>query len=165
MILIMTASAFLSTATISTRASSSTASYVSEQLEEGRRHLLDSHSLGMGTNAVMEKLYELAESCRLENWDGQGAIAVGQETFRQAYRFIEALPLGSIPPSLGVEPDGQITLEWYKSTRKTLSISISPEGDLHYSAIVGLSKSYGTEAFFGEIPKPIFELLNRVLTA
>jgi hypothetical protein len=165
MILIMTASALLSTTTISTRASSPTASYVTEQVEEKRRHLLDSHSLGMGTRAVMEELYEIAENCRLENWDAQGASAIDQETFRQAYRFLEALPLGFIPPSIGVEPDGQITLEWYKSTRKTLSISVSPEGDLHYSAIVGLNKSYGTEAFFGEIPKPIFELLNRVLGA
>jgi len=44
----------------------------------------------------------------------------------------------------------------------TLSVSVSEEGDLHYSALIGRSTAYGTEAFYSEVPRVILELINRI---
>jgi len=44
-------------------------------------------------------------------------------------------------------------------------VSVSPEGDLHYAALLGPNKAYGTELFFGEVPKAILDLIARVMTA
>ncbi len=97
---------------------------------------------------------------RNPNWDGYGAEPLRMETVQKARRFLDSLPLGFPAPTLGAEPDGQITLEWYQSQRRTLSISVSPEGDLHYAALLGHNKAYGTESFSGEIPKRILELVR-----
>ncbi len=165
MILEMTASALFSFGTVPSRGFSETARFVAAQTEQGRRLLQDSYSLGLGGKGVFDDLSGVAEECRTPNWDGYGAASVSEETFRQAYRFLEALPLGTPPPSVGAEPDGHLTLEWYRSPRRTLSVSVSPEGDLHYAALLGPSKAYGTEPFFGEVPRVILDLIHQVSAA
>lgn len=66
-------------------------------------------------------------------------------------------------PDIGAEADGQLTMEWYCSPRRTLSVSISSEGELHYAAMIGVSKAYGSEPFFGEIPEAIMNIINRIM--
>jgi hypothetical protein len=107
-------------------------------------------------------LVRVAEECRSENWDGYGAAQVTDKTFWQAFHFLSALPLAFPKPSGGAEPDGHLTFEWHRSSRRTLSVSVSPEGDLHYAALIGFSKAYGTEPFPGTVPKIILELIQRV---
>lgn len=149
---------------LTTGGSSGAARFVAQQFEQGWRRLRDSNSLGAGVEAAFQELHGVAEECGLPNWDGYGAAPVNSETLRQAYRFLAALPLGTTAPSVGAEPDGQITFEWYHSVRRTLSVSISPEGELHYAALLGPSKAYGSEPFFGEVPQVILDLIRRVVS-
>ena len=72
--------------------------------------------------------------------------------------------MGCAAPTVGAEPDGQISFEWHRSARRTLSVSIDPEGRLHYSALLGASKVHGEEPFFGEMPERIGEII-RLLVA
>ena len=113
---------------------------------------------------MFEELLKTFEECRQPNWDGYGAQSVREETYDLAHQFLAALPLSTSVPSIGAEPDGQITVEWYRSPQRTLSVSISPEGDLHFAALLGLTKAYGTEPFVGEVPKIISDLIHRVTT-
>lgn len=145
-----------------TRGASETARFVAEQLEQGIRRLLESHSLGLAARRTFEQLDVVADDCSAPGWDGYGALPVTPETVRQAIRFLEALPFGTPAPSIGAEPDGQVTFEWYRSPRRILSVSVSPEGEIHYSALLGSSKAYGTEPFFGEVPRVILQLIHRV---
>jgi hypothetical protein len=112
--------------------------------------------------AATEEVAAISQECSSGNWDGYGAAPIGEETLFQACSFLEALPLGTRAPSVGAEPDGHITFEWYRSPRRTLSVSVSPESDLHYAALVGPAKAYGTEPFLGEVPQVILDLINRV---
>ncbi len=166
MILEMAASTLISIGAISTRGSSETARFVAEQAHEGRRLLQASYSLGLDGKGVFDELCEVAEERRAPNWDGYGAEPVSEEAYRLAYRFLEALPLGTPAPTVGAEPDGHLTLEWYRSPRRTLSVSVSPEGELHYAALLpGPSKAYGTEPFVGDVPVRILELIRDVTAA
>ena len=142
---------------------SKTADFVASQIEEGRKRLQDSHTFGQKAKESLGEFYRIFTMCRHANWDGYGAEPVSPEAFRQAYRFLEALPLGTPAPSVGAEPDGHITLEWYYSPRRTLSVSISPEGELHYAALLGVKKAYGTEPFFGEAPRDVVDLIHRAV--
>ena len=119
-------------------------------------------STSLGYEALLAGLNSLALECAAENWDGYGAAPVAQETLAQATAFLRALPLGVARPTIGAEPDGQVTFEWYASPRRTLSVSVSAEGDLHYAALLGPARQYGTEAFLGVIPSGILELIRRV---
>ncbi len=113
--------------------------------------------------ALFDELFETVEECRQPNWDGYGAQSVRDETYRFAYEFLAALPKDTPAPSVGAEPDGHLTVEWYQSPERTLSVSISAGGDLHFAALLGETKAYGTEPFVGEVPKIIPDLIHRVM--
>lgn len=160
----MAFSMYLRTATLATVGASETSRLIAENVEQELRRLQDSQSFGSGTHDVLEELNSVIETASSDNWDGYGGSKINEETTRLAFLFLESLPLGTEMPSVGSEPDGHITFEWYRSPRRLLSVSVSPNGDLHYAALLGPNKSYGTEAFFGELPSTIFDLIKRVIT-
>jgi hypothetical protein len=111
---------------------------------------------------VLPELKEIAIETQDTGWDGYSAQPIVTDTLTYACAFLGLLPNMSHTPSIGVEPDGHITIEWYKSPYRTFSISVSPSGELHYAALFGPNKTYGTEIFYDEIPKNILELIDRV---
>jgi hypothetical protein len=166
MIIAMAASAFISIGTVSTYGASDAARYVADQIGSGRERLHQSYSLGLLQRGVFDDLCRVADECNQPNWDGYGAAPVATETYQLAYRFLEALPLGTPAPTVGAEPDGHLTLEWHRSPRRTLSVSITPDGELHYAALLpGPSRDYGTRPFIGDVPARILELIHEVTAA
>lgn len=161
----MTTAALMTCSPVTTRGASDTADFVARLRAGGRQSLLQNSYFGFNVGEVFNELFRVAEDCKSANWDGQGASPVSDESYRAAFKFLEALPLGCVPPSVGVEPDGELTLEWYRSPRRTLSVSFSKNGELHYAALLGASKVYGTEPFFGDVPKIIVDLVSRVMLA
>lgn len=145
--------------------SSKTAEFIANCIKQPRQQLQNSYALGQKAKGSLNDLQQIFYECCHENWDGYGALPVSAYTYRSAYEFLEALPLGTPAPSIGAEPDGHITLEWYESLRRILSVSISPDSDLHYAALIGTSKAYGTEPFLGEIPKEVIGLIHRITSA
>lgn len=139
------------------------AEFITQRSVKERRQLLSSTVIG--TDSVREELGEVFDECRYENWDGYGAKPVSNDTLRQAYIFLEALPLGCPPPSIGAAPRGGITFEWHRDRRHTLSLIINENGDLRYAALLGPASTHGAEYFFGDVPDIILELINRVIGA
>lgn len=157
----MTVSALLTISPAPAAGASDTADFISKKVGEVWRDLRSSLTLGQENEAI-ESLNDVAQTCSRANWDGYSAEPILARTVRNARCFVEALPLGIPAPSAGAEPDGHVTMEWYRSPRRTLSVSITPDGELHYAALLGSSKAYGSEPFFGEIPKRILELIARI---
>lgn len=116
----------------------------------------------LGHQESYEELAEVWQMCRNADWDGYDALAVEQDTLRGAYTLIESLPLGFPRPEIGAEPDGQLTLEWRKSPSRVLSVSVDPDGFLHYAGVFGASKRYGTLPFFSEAPQELFQLVGKL---
>jgi hypothetical protein len=163
MIIEMAASAVISIGNAPTQGASETAWYVADEAEKGRRRLQESYAFGMAGKGVLSELFQTVKECRDQNWDGYGAEPVSETTSNLAQQFLKALPLGTLAPSIGADPDGHLTVEWYRSPRRTLSVSVSPKGELHYAALVGSATAFGTEPFFGEAPRSIVDLIHRVM--
>ncbi len=161
----MTAIALPQFGVLSTGGASETAAFIAKKAQQWRQQLQGSYALGQEAKGSINELYQVFEACRNAGWDGYGAAPVSARAFQMAYEFLEALPLGMPAPSLGAEPDGHLTLEWYRSPRWTLSMSVSPDGDLHFAALVGVRKYYGTEPFYGAAPKVIVDHIQRVMAA
>lgn len=136
------------------------AELVAKAARSGQRRLQSSNALGI--EPVLDELGTVWEECRLPDWDGYGAAPVSQDTLRNAYILLDSFPLGFPHPSIGAEPDGQLTLEWHHSPRRTLSVSVTPDGELHFAALLGPNRVYGTEVFFGAVPQRILELIRQV---
>ncbi len=147
---------------ISSCATSREAGYVAMQRDESRAHLKASLFFGPDASGVFDELRGIYDDCGKPNWDGYGAAAIEEETYRYACQLVWALPPGTRPPSVGAEADGDLTLEWHVSRRRTLSVSVTPEGFLHYAALLGVSSRCGSEPFFGEFPTAILNLIQQV---
>ena len=120
-------------------------------------------SVTFSKEPAYEELWDVWQECKESNWDGYDAFPVDQETYRNAYLLIEALPLGCpLPSSVGAEPDGHLALEWHRHPRWTLSVSVSPEGTLHYAALLGTEDPRGSCPFFGDISQSLLSLIRRV---
>jgi hypothetical protein len=141
---------------------SSEARFVAHEIRDGRRHLRKSNALG---GEAMEELGSIWNECNVPDWDGYGAAAVTQDTLRNTFLVLESLPPGFPSPSIGAEPDGALTLEWHRSLRRTLSVSVDETSDLHYAALLGPNQQFGTEVFCGELPDRIAALVDQVFSA
>jgi len=139
---------------------SKSAEFVAIQASTNSHRMHQSSAIGI--EGVLQELAEVWVECRKENWDGFDAFPVTYDSLRNAQTFLKSLPLGYLRPSVGAEPDGHVTLEWHHSRRRTLSVSISPDGELHYAALLGPGRICGTELFFGEVPQIILEMIHRV---
>jgi hypothetical protein len=147
---------------ISSNANSPTGKYITEVSTNLREKFQSSISLGLRASGVFDALCNVYDESRTPGWDGGSAEAVSQETYRNAYLFLEALPPGIQIPSVGVEPDGHLTVEWFCSPKQLISVSISPDGFLYFSALLGLSKTNGSAPFFSDVPPIILDLIGKV---
>lgn len=137
------------------------ASGFAEMMEQAARRPCDEvRKSTLGHHEALDELWEVWNECRHPNWDGYNATPVEQETLRQAYLLIESLPLGFPRPSIGAEPDGHLTLEWHKSPARTLSISVDPDGYLHFAGLFGPNRRYGTLTFFSTAPDDLIHLVR-----
>ena len=141
---------------------SQTATALAKQVADERRNLDQTVTFGEKRATVLTELIEVFADASNEGWDGYDAAPVTPETYMNAYEVVESLPRGIPVPAVGAEPDGQLTFEWYSNPRRLLSVSVTPDGDLHYAALIGGSKAFGTEPFFGTMPRRILELVQRV---
>ena len=112
-----------------------------------------------------EELLKTFEECREPYWDGYSAQSVREETYDLAHQFLGALPLSTPLPSMALNLTGRSLWNGIASPQRTLSVSISPEGELHFAALLDSAKTYGTEPFIGAVPKVVADLIHRVAAA
>ncbi|MGH9955845.1 MAG: hypothetical protein ACREBC_01790 [Pyrinomonadaceae bacterium] len=131
-------------------------------LRDWKIHRNATVTFGLNLLTTLNELRDVATEYDEPNWDGYDAYPVSPATVQTARGVVESLPYDLPKPSVGAEPDGQLTIEWYRSPYKQINISISADGDLHYAAMIGASRAYGTEHFYGEFPRDILALIRRV---
>jgi len=109
-------------------------------------HALDTPGTGALALSRITPLLEASERASRFDWDGHGARAANADSIRHAARFLASLPSSHPTPDVGVDPDGDISFEWYASPELLFSISIAPGGELHYAGRFGKSRVRGKEA-------------------
>lgn len=120
-------------------------------------------TMTMRDEQVINALEETLEECSVYDWDGYGAQPVELESVMQAKRFLDTLPITFPFPEISVDPDGEITLEWYAGPRKVFYLSIGGNSQLTYAGLFGPSDSRrGTKPFGDELPKTILKHIKRV---
>ena len=142
------------------RGSSPIADEIAKAVENLGRYIHNSYS---GAEPLIRSdLFELIQECGEPDWDGYDAAPVSRDSILAARKFLLSLPLGTKLPAVGLLPSGNVTLEWYHSRRRSLTISFSPDSDIHYAALLGAGRQSGTEPFYGEVPSTILNLLERI---
>ena len=145
---------------------------VSEDATLIRQHLIDVLSSFYESSYIRgvhelahEALREARADAMLDNWDGYGARAVTEQTFRNAFHFLRSLPSTAPSPEVSPEPDGEIAFEWYAGHGKALSISIGEGDTITFAGMIGRRTFHGTEPLIDELPETILQELGRTLAA
>jgi hypothetical protein len=111
---------------------------------------------------VLDELVEVCAEASAPNWDGYTGSAVVAETCEMAQKVLRALPLGTEMPTVAPDADGFVSLEWYHGPRRTLSISVSPNGELYYAALIGASSRHGSDILYDSLPSVLMDLIRQV---
>lgn len=142
-------------------ATSREAQYLCNLAAETAGSLRNSESVGH--RSVLIELENIAADCARTGWDGYDALPLTRDALMAAKTFLCALPFGLPQPSVGADPSGRVTVEWYMALRRTVSISISADGTLHYAALLGTSTRHGQEPFLGGVPRSILDVIREVM--
>ena len=138
------------------------ADFVAQQIENSLDMLQESNALGFAAKGTFQQLYEVFEECSFEGWDGERAKPISVEVLQEARKFLYSFPLGMEAPEVGAEPDGAITLEWYRSPNRVISVSIDGSGWLYFAAIIGSRKRHGSDFALLGVSDDLFDLISQV---
>jgi hypothetical protein len=126
---------------------------------------VQSHMTATRYNHDLESaLAAVLETGTSAEWINDGNEELQAATIVFAKAFIESLPAGFQNPAIEPEPDGDISIEWYRGKRKTLTASISPVGRIAWAALIGSEDTRGSVNFTGKTPETILFHLSRILT-
>ncbi|HLF89550.1 MAG TPA: hypothetical protein VI451_11425 [Anaerolineales bacterium] len=126
-------------------------------------HLFKNETFGESRLEGYKSLEEVAQEANEPNWDGYNGIAVNALSLYQASEFLNALPASIPTPEIGVDPDGEISFDWYRGKNHLFSVSVGETGKLTFAGIFGLSKIHGVEYMGDVIPGIILLNIQRVL--
>ena len=149
--------AFINSGAVSDEAQS-----VQKLFQKTRQDLWSSVSLGYSRDACRNQLIEAWQEAAQIGWDGYDAEAVDAAAVTNAYAFIDAFPSNIPLPKVAVDPDGEISLDWFSAPRRQFSISIGSTNVLSYAGLFGSDKVSGSERFQGMLPKAFIEYITRV---
>ena len=138
------------------------AGFVAREREEIFENLQKSDVLGFTAKGTFQQLNEIYEECSSAGWDGERAKPISGEVLQCAETFLKSFPLGIEAPEVGAETDGAITLEWYRSPNRVISISINPGGWLYYAAIIGAARRHGMDFALFDISEDLLGLISQV---
>lgn len=140
------------------------ASDAARLIEQTRSQIFQhcNNAVTLSCSDAIEAVFEAWQSTD-EAWKlGDDEVAIFDEVKDTAIRFIQNLPLGFPQPDVTAEPDGHLNLEWYRNARRVISVSIAPNGRLHWAALVGTESPRGTARYIDRIPSVIIDQIARV---
>ena len=86
---------------------------------------------------------------------------VDSATLLLAQRFLAALPSELAAPELAVDPDGEISFDWFGRSGRNFSVSLRSDGRVAYAGAFGPEKTkYGTDRFDDQVPEEIVEAVR-----
>lgn len=139
---------------------------VSNQISAVKKDMKsESITLGKSYTDLQNELQVILDEANQDNWDGHTSKAVIYKSYLEAQKFIDSYPISSmILPEAAIDPDGEISFEWYKNPEYCFSISFSGDEILTYAGLFGVNKIHGNEYFGDEIPETIMDNINRVFS-
>ena len=112
---------------------------------------------------IPRELEKIFEECSSDGWDGERAKPVSKEVLQNALIFFESLPPSVELPQIAAEPDGAVSLEWYRSPEKVVSVSVNPGGRLYYAAAIGARRRHGKESASSGVSEELLALIAEVV--
>lgn len=141
---------------------SDSATEIQREAIEVKNHFARSVTYGEHLSKMLECLFQVKNEYSVDNWDGYDAKAIDNDSCQNAIRFALSLTPNIPIPEIYVDPDGEVTFEWYEGKRKVFSVSVGGKNKLSYAGLHGFSKTYGVEYFYNDMPEIILNNIKRL---
>lgn len=145
------------------RAASSTGYEIRQIITNSADHFRGSWTYGEFWRTTMIDLANLHRDCSETNWDGYGAPPLNPEVFRIAAQFIASIPFDIPVPEMSASAQGDISFEWVQNPNRIVSVAVSENGEVHYAALNGYRRTFGSFPFDGTFDSQIHDLIVDVL--
>lgn len=109
---------------------------------------------------VLARIREIVEERMDDARRGYPTAVVHTLTQMWSRTFLLRLPDSVVDPDVGVDPNGDLTFEWYAGPDHVLSISIAPSGAVVYAYANGLRRENGCDEITHAIPSNLLELIG-----
>lgn len=114
---------------------------------------------------LVNEINELMMDCLQDDWDGHGAVKASHDAYAAAIQFAKALPQGFQMPVPVVDRDGCFSFEWRRGPRRSVLVAVHPDYSVHWTSWIGTSRQHGCDAFFGELPASVRQLIQQLYSA
>jgi hypothetical protein len=123
----------------------------------------DTSVTGHEKNRLFASVVNARAEADHDNWDGDGAPAITEQTVSAAITMLYVLPQSLPSPEITPETTGEIAFEWYKDKEHIAVITVQ-DGMVRWSAIDGANPPvYGAETFTSIVPKEALEAVRAVI--
>jgi hypothetical protein len=93
--------------------------------------------------------------------DADRLTDISPATLVLAERFLTTWPLNLPTPEVGIDPDGEVSFDWFGADGSNFSVSIRHDARLAYAgAFAGAKTKHGTDRFDDEIPSEVVEAVR-----
>ena len=82
-------------------------------------------------DSMSAALASLPSNYSCENWNGYGEKPLNESSFRHAKEFAGTLPLSYRNADVGIDADGEVTFEWYRSNDCQCSLTFAESGNVY----------------------------------
>jgi hypothetical protein len=106
--------------------------------------------------SALFELLELFAEAKAE----EGNESVDVRIFSRTRDLLDTLPHGFEIPEVGLDPDGEIALDWMRDDRTMVSLSVGASGALSYAARLRDRTAHGTIELGDGFPGALTELLR-----
>jgi hypothetical protein len=122
---------------------------------------VDAASRGIRGQSYFSALFQLLELFA-EAKAEEDNEPVDVRIFSRARDLMDTLPHGFAIPEVGLDPDGEIALDWMREDRTMVSLSVGASGALSYAAILRDRTAHGIIEFGDGFPAALTELLRNL---
>lgn len=113
-----------------------------------------------GLSRMKEALRSLPTRYCSENWNGYGEKSLSRASYESAERFLDLLPAVVEEGEVGVDADGEVVLEWYKSINRMVSLCFGNNAKVY--CISRTERGKATMTFERERQEDIIRLVGEV---
>lgn len=111
---------------------------------------------------ITSEMQLLAANYSQDNWDGDGARRISEDTLAMADAFLRCLPFAIDLPEVLPETTGAVALEWRTARNRIFVVSIFDTGRLVFAGIFGRAKNNGIDFFADGVPIGVLSAIRRV---
>ena len=101
---------------------------------------------------LKQQVEALLADAGTENWDGEGALALQQNTVELAQELIKYFPPYIGIPDVTATPHGEVDFDWVISQDVMLTLSVARSGEIAFTGLFNGARMNGCEPWAGALP-------------